>query len=70
MSNIEIMTLPQFIHTVVLPDQIANLTKESHNILQLQTTIAFKMNHGAISYTVQDRNHVLMCYSQTLERKS
>jgi len=29
------MTLPQFIHTVVLPDQIANLKKESHYILQL-----------------------------------
>jgi len=29
----------------VLADQIANLTKKSHNVLQLQATISFKMNH-------------------------
>jgi len=44
-QNIQIIRLPQIIHSIGLANQIANLTKKSRNTLQLKKTISFKMKH-------------------------
>ena len=56
---------------IMLPDKIVYLTKKSNNILQLQTTISFKMNtfnmNCAINYLKQDMYH--LCSKNTIPSK-
>jgi len=52
-----------------LADQTVDLTKKSHDILQLRTDIFFELNHIYFRWwnnlRVQEQHHVWTCNSQT-----